>query len=125
MRLDRISSRLRLGLDILKARFPLGDFFAPTSKKRMCLGGDVVSVFRQPINLLFSVRANKLNSPSGKPALYRDIIDIDHYHGVLTLLSIKIGNRQRRKTKSLLRVVYKSAHTLLDFNCLLKYQSFI
>ncbi len=39
----------------------------------------------------------------------------------------EFGNRQRRrrKTKSLIRVVYKSAHTLLDFNCLLKYQSFI
>ena len=39
----------------------------------------------------------------------------------------EFGNRQRRrpKTKSLIGVVYKSAHTLLDFNCLLKYQSFI
>ncbi len=39
----------------------------------------------------------------------------------------EFGNRQRRrwKTKSLIRVEYKSAHTLLDCNCLLKYQSFI
>ena len=32
------------------ARFPLGDFSARTSEKR--LGGDVVSVCRQPIKLL-------------------------------------------------------------------------
>ena len=37
----------------------------------------------------------------------------------------ELGNRQRRKTKSLIRVVYKSTHTLLGFNRLLKYQSFI
>ena len=39
----------------------------------------------------------------------------------------EFGNRERRrrKTKSLIRVVYKLTHTLLDFNCLLKYQSFI
>ncbi len=40
-----------------------------------------------------------------------------------TVSNREFGNRQRRrrKTKSLIRVVYKSAHTLLDFNCLLKY----
>ena len=35
----------------------------------------------------------------------------------------EFGNRhrRRRKTKSLIRVVYKPTHTLLDINCLLKY----
>ncbi len=39
----------------------------------------------------------------------------------------EFGNRQRRrwKTKSLTRVVYQPTHKLLDFNRLLKYQSFI
>ena len=47
---------------------------------------------------------------------------------LLALPNIReFGNRQRRrrKPKSLIPVVYKSAHTLLDFNCLLKDQSFI
>ncbi len=45
----------------LKPVFHLAILFARTSKQRMWLAGDVVSVGRQPIKLLvfFSVRANK------------------------------------------------------------------
>jgi hypothetical protein len=46
----------------------LAIFFPRTSKKQMWLGGDVVSVCRQPIKLLFSLFA-RTNSPSGKQAL--------------------------------------------------------
>ena len=54
---------------ILKPVFHLANLFARTSKKRMCLAGDVVSVCRQPIKLLFSLFA-RTNSPSEKPALF-------------------------------------------------------
>ncbi len=48
--------------------FHLANLFARTSKKRMWLAGDDVSVCRQPIKLLFSLFA-RTNSPSGKPPL--------------------------------------------------------
>ncbi len=52
----------------VKPVFHLAIFFARTSKKRMWLDGDVVSVCRQPINLLFSLFA-RTSSQSGKQAL--------------------------------------------------------
>ncbi len=51
-----------------KAGFPLGEFVRANKQKANGLGGDVVSVCRQPIKLLLSQFA-RTNSPSGKPAL--------------------------------------------------------
>ena len=56
-----------------KPVFHLANLFARTSKKRMLLCGDVVSVCRQPIKLLLSLFA-RTNSPSRKPAL--DVIAV-------------------------------------------------
>ena len=49
----------------VKPVFHLANLFAQTSKKRMWLAGDVVSVCRQPIKLLLSLFLRK-NSPSGR-----------------------------------------------------------
>ncbi len=51
----------------VKPVFHLANLFTRTSKKRMGLAGDVVSVCHQPIKLLLSLFA-RTNSPSGKPA---------------------------------------------------------
>ncbi len=54
--------------------------------------------------------------------------NFEEYEYVIVVFNREFGNRQRRgrKTKSLIHVVYNPyTHTLLDFNCLLKYQSFI
>ena len=62
------------GKSAFKLVFHLANFFARTSKKRMRLAGDDVSVCRQPIKLLFSLFA-RTNSPRGKPALVNGTIE--------------------------------------------------
>ncbi len=53
-------------MPLAKPVFHLANLFARTSK-RECDSGDVVSVCRQPIKLLFSLFA-RTNLPSGKQA---------------------------------------------------------
>ena len=58
-----------------KLIFHLAIFFARTSKKRMLLGGDVVSVCRQPIKLIFHLFAPGLDtSGESKFQLFLDRI---------------------------------------------------
>ncbi len=87
----------------------------------------VVLVIMRILCILFK---SLLLSHSQPPSPYRNKdmeISCESAGSLSHRLIREFGNRQRRrpKTKSLIGVVYKSAHTLLDFNCLLKYQSFI
>ncbi len=61
------TARIEPTISEVKPVFHLANLFARTSKKRMWLAGDDVSVCRQPIKLLFSLFA-RTNSPSGKQA---------------------------------------------------------